>query len=1208
MSAVNILVVEDERIVALEIKDTLTHLGYHVVASTSTGEEAVELAESHRPSLVLMDIHLKGEMDGIEAAEQIWGGFQIPVIYLTANADEETLQRAKITEPYGYLIKPFEERELHTTIEMALYRARMERKLEAHRQYLETVLLSIGDAVVVIDKEAKVTFFNPMAELLTGWPADKAVGSPFESVFQGLDASGQTSLPHPLTHLKENLSSSTEAIAAVLVCKDKHHHDIQYGVAPLKDGDDSIEGAVITFRDVSAAKRAQDEIARLKEFNESIIQNMAEGVVVEDASHRFTFVNPATCQMLGYAPDEVLGAEESLLIPPDMMPIVEEVNAQRRHGERSRYEIDLQAKDGRRIPVLVSSGPRLENGEVAGTTAVFTDVTALKEAQREMAKRQRYLESVLRNAPNAIITVNQDHEVLEWNPGAERMFGHAREEALGRNIDALLAGEGALEEAQAFSTEIDNGKALAPTETVRYRKDGSAIHVVVAGSPIWDGDQREGGVAVYTDITRLKEAEEELKRYAEDLEIARETQERATEQLIQLVEDFDVAKRKAEEATRTKSEFLANMSHEIRTPMNGIMGMTDLLLETSLESIQKEYLDAVKISAESLLTIINDILDFSKIEAGRLDFERIDFSLRDCLGDAVHTVAYRASEKELELVFHVLSNVPDALIGDPSRVRQVLLNLLSNAVKFTEHGEVVLRVEETARRADAVDLHFSVLDTGIGIPADKQEMIFEAFTQADGSTTRKFGGTGLGLAISAKLVELMGGRIWVESPANHDGPGGPGSVFHFTATFALGRTLEKAKGRDLLASLAGSRVLIVDDNATNRRVLEEMVQNWGMVPQAVDGGQKALEALAQGVAQSRLHRFALLDVNMPDMDGFELAKHVRSFSEYDAIPLIMLSSSSRAGDAARVASTGIAAYMNKPVRQSELLHVILQQIEMPETDIKTDPKHRASAAATPPESGAAPAAPLRILLAEDNKVNRRLAETLLGRRGYHVHSVCDGREAVEAFQSQAFDLILMDVQMPEMDGMRATAAIRQLEQEKEGHIPIIAMTAHAMKGDRERCLSGGMDDYISKPMKAQVLYETIERVVNPNQTENESGREEAQTMQFDLSRALEAVDGDTLLLKELVDEFIEEIPRQLADLKAELVAHNAYQVERKAHSLKGAVGNFGADQAFSLAYELENRGREDRLDGADAVFERLEHELNQFVLFFTTPEWETLLQ
>ena len=1205
MSVERILVVEDERIVALEIKDTLTQLGYEVVASTSTGEEAVTQAEAHRPDLVLMDIHLKGEMDGIEAADTIWSSFAIPVIYLTANADEETLQRAKITEPYGYLIKPFEENELHTTIEMAMYRSRMERKLNAHRHYLETVLLSIGDAVIVIDSDSHITFMNPVAEKLSGVVLADAAGKPIKEVLTAFHDDGRTPIDAPLELLAGAQDQPINGEQAFLDNVSGERLVIQFGVAPLHNDGKGIQGAVITFRDITEARRARDEITRLKEFNESIIENMSEGVVVQNVDGEFTFVNPAACDMLGYSQEEMLAETHRLIIPEEMMGFIEAIDRVREGGKPSRYEIELLHKNGRRIEVWVSGSPRYASGKYAGTLAVFTDITDIKAAEVEMAKRQRYLESVLRNAPNAIITVDPAQNVLEWNPGAEAMFGYMREEALGKHIDDMLAGPENMEEAHAYTNRIEAGMSLAPSETTRFRKDGSSIHVVVAGSPIWNGDVNEGGVAVYTDISRLKKAEEDLKKYAEDLEMAKAAQERATEQLIQLVEDFDVAKRKAEEATKTKSEFLANMSHEIRTPMNGIMGMTDLMLETELGPIQREYLDAVKISAESLLTIINDILDFSKIEAGRLDFERIDFSLRDCLGDAVHTVAFKAAEKDLELVYHVLSDVPDALVGDPSRVRQVLLNLISNAVKFTEDGEVVLRVEEAQRFENEVELHFSVMDTGIGIPEEKQAMIFEAFTQADGSTTRKFGGTGLGLAISSKLVEIMGGKVWVESPVPHDGPGGLGSKFHFTARFGLGREIQKEEERRILKAMSGRRVLIVDDNATNRRVLEDMVQPWGLIPETVAGGLEALEALDRAYQQQRPHGLILTDMNMPGLDGLAMASRIRTDPRFDEVTMIMLSSSSRKEDAGRMENLGIAAAMSKPVRQSELLHVLIQNAGTAGEQIENSTAAEVDATGGAKVVEREPAS-VKILLAEDNKVNRKLAETLLGRRGYAVHSVGDGREAVDTYRSQHFDLILMDVQMPEMDGMRATAAIRQLEETTKEHIPIIAMTAHAMKGDREKCLAGGMDDYVSKPMKAQILYETIERVMAAD-SDSTASVVSIPEMEMDLSRAMDAVDGDTELLRELVEEFIEEIPKQMADLRDVLAEGDADQVERKAHSLKGAVGNFGAVTVFDLAYELENRGREHRLDGADAVLDQLEHELNQFKLFFATPDWETAL-
>lgn len=653
-----------------------------------------------------------------------------------------------------------------------------------------------------------------------------------------------------------------------------------------------------------------------------------------------------------------------------------------------------------------------------------------------------------------------------------------------------------------------------------------------------------------------KEAEDALRVYARELEAARKS---------------------AEEGTRAKSEFLANISHEIRTPMNAMLGMTELALETRITREQREYLNAIRDSAEALLALVNDLLDFSKIEARKLQLDRVGFNLRDALEDTMRVLAPRAQQKGLELACHIHADVPDALRGDPLRLRQIVINLVGNAIKFTEHGEVVLRVQVDSLRNGNAQLRFSVTDTGIGIPAEKQAVIFEAFSQADSSTTRRYGGTGLGLSISAQLVELMGGGISVESRL------GQGSTFHFTAGFEVQEPrMEKPLAR--WRTLTDLPVLIVDDNATNRRILEEVLTNWHMRPVAVESGAVALRTLEESLDTGQPFAVVLLDGHMPDMDGFSVAEHISHDRRHAGIRLVMLTSSGQPEDVARCRKLDISAYLTKPIKQSELFDVIVSAIGQPLVETPCSPQPRKRSRPTQRK--------LQVLVAEDNQVNQLVATRIFQKLGHQVTVVSNGHEALSAVQAGKFDLIAMDVQMPEMDGLDATIAIRSWEKAAGTHIPIMAMTAHAMKGDRERCLAAGMDGYTSKPIRIGELEKVLAELIPPRKTSKEPVSERSLVDGvIDRAALLAGIDGDHRLLRELVRLFMTDYPQRLAEIKEAIRHRNAGALGRAAHTLKGSVGNFAAQKAFAASERLEKMGRDGDLDHAGETCVTLESEL-----------------
>jgi len=773
---------------------------------------------------------------------------------------------------------------------------------------------------------------------------------------------------------------------------------------------------------------------------------------------------------------------------------------------------------------------------------------ALARSEAALRQQTTILQSILDSMSDGVVVSDRQGRFTLFNPAAERILALGPIQSLPETW------------AEHYGLFLPDGETLCPAERlplvcalrgevakdveilVRHPKLPDGIWLSVNAVPSYDeSGTLQGAIAVFRDITLRKQAEVELHR----------------------------AKEAAEAASRAKSAFLANMSHEIRTPMNAIIGMTELVLDTTLSAQQREFLTVVEESAQSLLALINDILDFSKVEAGRLGLELAPMDLREDLGDAMKSLAVRADKKGLELACHVHPDVPAVLVGDNVRLRQVIINLVGNAIKFTNAGEVVLEVEVGSADDDEVVLHFAVCDTGIGIAEDKQTAVFEAFEQADNTISRRYGGTGLGLAIASRLVALMGGRVWVDSHL------GSGSRFHFTARFGRADEERPEPRRAEPALLAEMKVLIVDDNATNRKILEEMLGNWTMRPTCACGVLEAMDLLRQAEESKDPYRLVITDAHMPELDGFALAAQIRENPSLRSTMIMMLTSGARE-DVARCQELGIAVYLLKPIKQSELFNAILLALGV------TTAEDDSALAEHVPRAGS-----LRILLAEDSLVNQKLAVSLLDRQGHSVFVAGNGREALAALESsQAFDLVLMDVQMPEMDGLEATAMIRARERRTGAHLPIIAMTAHALKGDRERCLEAGMDAYIAKPIRVRHLLETIDSVLGRDSPPQRSPA----VAGLDWEEALRAVKGDRKLVRVIVDAALEEAPRLLRSIREAIDRSDADALRLTAHTLKGSIRYFGATRAFELAFQLETMGHDRDLGRAAEVLAILETE------------------
>ena len=844
---------------------------------------------------------------------------------------------------------------------------------------------------------------------------------------------------------------------------------------------------------------------------------------------------------------------------------------------------------------ILAAGPPETAQCIQAFNSMAENIESLLASLRRSEEKNRLLALQVEQSSDAIFSHDQGGIVTSWNRGATRLYGYSAADAIGRplrELDLWDSRGGPVDAPTAAAQRV----LPASFETCAKTNTGQLVEVSVVATPFRDEAGRPmGELTIVRDISALKQKEAA-----------------------------------AEAANRAKSEFLATMSHEIRTPMNGVIGMTALLLDTQLTREQRDYAETVHRSGEALLAIINDILDFSKIEAGRLELEPVPFALRETLAETVKTLASLAHAKSLELAYEIRPGVPDDLVGDIGRIGQILVNLVGNAIKFTERGEVAVRVDTESVTADSVTLRVAVQDTGIGIAADKSRLIFDAFAQADASTTRRFGGTGLGLAICRRLVERMGGRIWLDSEL------GRGSTFHFTLALERARMPVPRRVAAPSHALQGLPVLAADDNATNRRLLEATLTAWGVAPTIVEDGRSAVVELERARAAGRTFSLVLLDARMPDLDGFAVAERIRREPALAGVTVMLLTSDVMSGDLARCRTLGVARHLVKPFTPSELLNAVLLALGQ-------------SIEPTPPLSRAARDAPTRrlhVLVAEDNAVNQRVIVRLLEKLGHIPILAYNGQEAVEAYESRPFDVVLMDVQMPVMDGLAATQAIRQSEARNPGRrrLPIMALTAYAMRGDRERCLAAGMDEYLTKPVKPEELAAALNRLVEtgheagradtplvdrapatepssapprPNGSDTSEPRDRAPVGSegapasgqpvpvvssdaapeagFDFSAALHYVGGDRELLDELLGIFVEDAPIRMKALRHAIGSADASELTREAHTLKGALKVIGATTAAGLAQGLEALGRDGNMSEADKLTVALEREMDRLM-------------
>ena len=924
-------------------------------------------------------------------------------------------------------------------------------------QIINEILNSVMESIIIVDNDNNIVFTNPA--LYDLFEVEKDVDLT-EMNFLDFVAREHWDIVNRQTDIRKDGQASRYELK--LKTAKGNEKWVSLSVCPRLDDESRTVGAFATVVDITKRKKMALEIARSEKRFRDIALCSADWLWETDRNGKYTYCSDKVVDCLGYDSEEIIGRTAFDLMPEEDRHLMKKVyiDLLRKKEHIVDLENRLVHKDGS-LRIFITNGvPVLDEntGELLGYRGVDRDITEQRRAEEKLHQALKNNIKILESLPVGIMIINRDKRIQYANHVAANMVGCSPEELNGKICHQCIC-----------LSEVDQCPIFDLNEDVDNREtslkccNGDELPVIKSVLPIEiDGEQVL--LEVFLDNTEQNRARAEIEK-------AYRLMERKNVELENAIAEAEKHKIKAEKASHFKSEFLANMSHEIRTPMNGVIGMTDLLLDTDLEPMQEDYARTIKQSADALMTIINDILDFSKIEAGKMEIEEIDFDLRNMLDDISSMFSLQTEKKGIEYLLKIDNDVPALLKGDPGRIRQIVTNLLSNAIKFTYEGEICLEVKIIKRRDRQALLKFSVRDTGIGIKPEKLRNLFQPFTQADSSTTRKYGGTGLGLTISKQLAELLGGEIGAESTP------GQGSEFWFTAGTKVRKPSEQKKltSSEEAQVLLKTRALIADDNASNREILTEMLDELGCRSRQTDSGSKALDILRKGASEGDPFRIAILDIQLPDMPAEAIADEIRNDEELkETMLMIMFTSVASRGDASKMADAGFSAFLTKPITFQQFRECLLQVLTEKDADEDISSKGiitKHSIAESRKEK-------FRILLAEDNAVNRKVAQKIIEKLGYSTTAVENGQEAIDELSKNEYDLVFMDIQMPEMDGLQATRLIRDEKSTVINHrVRVVAMTAHAMQGDREKALKAGMDDYITKPVKPEIVSEKIQEAL-----------------------------------------------------------------------------------------------------------------------------------